>query len=203
VPTPSQLLFLPGASGNTAFWHPVADQLSHPATRVLLGYPGFGATPADPAVNDIDALTQTVIAHLDQPTAIIAQSMGGILAIRAALARPEMVTHLVLSVTSGGVDMHDLGAKDWRDGFADANPTLPDWFLTYHADLSPDISRITQPTLLLWGNADPLSPVAVGERLHTLLPNARLHVVDGGAHDLANAHAAEVVPLVDAHLARV
>ncbi|AIO34478.1 alpha/beta fold hydrolase [Burkholderia pseudomultivorans] len=199
---PSQLLFLPGASGSTAFWQPLATRLTHPAARRIVGYPGFGDTPHDPAVDDFDSLVRHVLATIDRPTAVIAQSMGGVIAMRAALERPELVTQLVLTVTSGGLDMRGLGAQDWRAGFADANPQLPDWFLTFHADLSQEIGRIAQPTLLLWGDDDPLSPVAAGRRLLERLPDARLHVVPGGRHDLAAVHADALAPLVDAHLPR-
>jgi pimeloyl-ACP methyl ester carboxylesterase len=54
--------------------------------------------------------------------------------------------------------------------------------------------------LLLWGDRDPISPLAVGERLRVLAPDARLHVVAGGEHDLAVTHAGELAPLVAAHL---
>ncbi|WP_396332003.1 alpha/beta fold hydrolase [Burkholderia anthina] len=202
MPVPSQLLFLPGASGSTAFWQPLASRLAHPAERRIVAYPGFGDTPRDPAVDDFDSLVRHVLAAIDRPTAVIAQSMGGVIAMRAALERAEHVTHLVLTVTSGGLDMQGLGAQDWRTGFAAANPQLPDWFMTFRADLSDDIGRIAQPTLLLWGDDDPISPVAAGERLLDRLPDAQLHVVPGGRHDLAAVHADTLAPLVDAHLQR-
>ncbi|MGN7984921.1 alpha/beta fold hydrolase [Burkholderia sp. 22313] len=203
MPVPSQLLFLPGASGSTAFWQPLASRLVHPAARHIVAYPGFGDTPRDPAVDDFDGLVRHVLTAIDRPTAVIAQSMGGVIAMRAALERAECVTHLVLTVTSGGLDMQGLGAHDWRAGFAEANPQLPDWFMTFRADLSHEIGRIAQPTLLLWGDDDPISPVAAGQRLLERLPDARLHVVAGGRHDLAAAHAQALAPLVDAHLQRV
>ncbi|MGU7775966.1 alpha/beta fold hydrolase [Burkholderia sp. MR1-5-21] len=200
MPVPSQLLFLPGASGSTAFWQPLADQLTHPAARRIVGYPGFGAEPGDPDVRDFDGLVRRVLRHIDQPTAVIAQSMGGVIALRAALEKPELVTHLVLTVTSGGLDMQGLGAQEWQTGFVNANPHLPDWFVTFRADLSAELGRIAQPTLLLWGDADPISPVAAGRRLLERLPDARLHIVEGGQHDLAAVHARELAPLVDTHL---
>ncbi|MGM3277111.1 alpha/beta fold hydrolase [Ralstonia sp. 24A2] len=199
---PSTLLFLPGASGNTAFWQPLASQLTHPATQVFLGYPGFGQEPAAPDVNDIDDLVRRVVSRIDRPTALIAQSMGGVLAIRAALEKPDLVTHLVLTVTSGGIDTRALGAADWQTEFIQTNPTFPDWFTSFKADLTDALSRITQPVLLLWGDADPISPVAVGRRLGELLHDAQLHVVSGGNHNLAHEHAAQLAPLVDAHLLR-
>ncbi|TDG10888.1 alpha/beta fold hydrolase [Paraburkholderia guartelaensis] len=195
--TPEQLLFLPGASGNKAFWQPLSGRLATPVARRFVGYPGFGGEPADPAVASIDAIVQRVLAMLDQPTALIAQSMGGVIAVRAALEKPQFVTHLVLSVTSGGIDTAALGAQNWRAGDTSA---FPEWFVSFHTDLSNQIASVTQPALLLWGDNDPLSPVAVGERLNALLANSTLHVVRGGEHDLASVHAEALAPLVDAHL---
>jgi pimeloyl-ACP methyl ester carboxylesterase len=106
----------------------------------------------------------------------------------------------VLTVTSGGVDMSDLQAEDWRPAFFAANPTTPCWFADYRSDMSEAIRTIGAPTLLLWGDADPISPVAVGERLQRLLPASDLHVIAGGEHDLANKLAARVASLIDAHL---
>ncbi len=198
---PEQLLFLPGAAGDPAFWQPVADRLTHPARRLRMGWPGFGAVPADPSVNGIGDLVDRVVRRIDRPSALIAQSMGGVIALQAAWARRDLVTHMVLTATSGGLDMSDLGARDWRPAFAAAHPGLPGWFADYTDDLGALIGRLPTPALLLWGDADPISPVAAGERLRRLLPDARLHLVPGGGHDLAWARAASVAPLIDAFLA--
>lgn len=56
------------------------------------------------------------------------------------------------------------------------------------------------PTLLLWGDADPISPVKVGQRLAALLPRAELHVCPGGGHDVGYAFAGAIAPLIDRHL---
>lgn len=197
---PSQILFLPGVGGDPQFWQPVSGLLDHPAARRLMGWPGFGPVPADPAVRGMADLVARVVDAIDQPTALVAQSMGGIVAVQAALQRPGLVTHLVLTATSGGVDMAAHGAQDWRPAFAKAHPTVPPWFADYREDLTARMAAVTAPTLLLWGDADPISPVGVGRRLQALLPHSRLQVVPGGAHDLANRHAARVAPLIAAHL---
>lgn len=199
---PTRLLFLPGASGNTSFWHPVADMLAHSGERIHYGWPGFGPTPPDPSITGMDDLIAKVVADIDRPTALIAQSMGGIIAMRATLEKPELVTHLVLTVTSGGVGISDLGAQDWRESFLTANPTFPRWFTDDKEDLTEQLKKIDIPVLLLWGDADPISPVAVGQRLASLLPRAELHVIGGGDHDLANTCCHAVAPLIDAYLAR-
>lgn len=194
---PSQILFLPGALGRTQLWEPVASQLAYPAPKEHIGWPGFGSTPPDPLITGIDDLVRKVVARVEQPTALVAQSMGGAIAVRVALEKPELITHLVLAVTSGGIDVAALGGKDWRPSFHESNPLLPRWFSTYQEDLSAKLSTIAIPVLLLWGDSDPISPVRVGERLASLLPRARLHVVEGGDHDLAETHASKIAPLID------
>lgn len=198
---PSRLYFLPGASGRTQFWRPVADRLSLPAEHVHASWPGFGGVASDPGVHGLADLAERIAAGLDRPSALIAQSMGGVVAILAALRKPELVTHLVLTATSGGMDLGVLGAEDWRPAFRAELPNLPDWFTGYHEDLTPKLSSLGMPVLLLWGDADPISPVTVGERLASLLPRAELQVVAGGDHDLACTHAVQVAPLIERHLA--
>lgn len=200
---PAKLLFLPGASGNTQFWLPVAQRLAHPAEKVHVGWPGFGSTPMDPNIQGLDDLAARVVADIQTPTALIAQSMGGVIAVLAALEKPQLITHLVLTVTSGGMDMADFGAEDWRPTLFAANPSLPRWFAAYHQDLTPKLATLGIPTLLLWGDADPISPVAMGQRLAALLPCAQLHVLPGGDHNLGNTFACDIAPLIDKHLSSV
>lgn len=199
---PTKLIFLPGAAGSPTFWKPVSDLLAHPASRSLLGWPGFDHVPADRSVHGMSDLVAMVVEEMDQPCALIAQSMGGVVAVQAALQRPESLTHLVLAVTSGGVDMAALHAEDWRPSFWSNNPSAPPWFADYHEDLSGRIGSIRVPALLLWGDADPISPVAVGEHLEKLLPHGSLNVLHGGQHDLVVKFAPEVARLIDGHLSR-
>jgi pimeloyl-ACP methyl ester carboxylesterase len=199
--TPQRILFLPGASGNTDFWRPVADLLTIPGDKIHFGWPGFGPTPPDPAIQGIDDLVRLVIAEITGPSALIAQSMGGVIALLAALEKPELVTHLVLTATSGGMNLAALGAKNWRPAFMAANPTYPEWFADYSVDLTDQLGTLDIPVLLLWGDSDPISPPAVGEKLRSLLPHAELHILNGGTHDLGFEFADAVALLIDEHLA--
>jgi pimeloyl-ACP methyl ester carboxylesterase len=52
------------------------------------------------------------------------------------------------------------------------------------ADRSSLLPRITAPTLVIHGSADPLVPVACGRELSRLIAGAKLDVVDGMGHDL-------------------
>jgi pimeloyl-ACP methyl ester carboxylesterase len=196
------LLFLPGALGNTRLWQPVADRLQHPGARQFVAWPGFGGAPPDTTITSLDHLATRVVDQMTGPVDMLAQSMGGIVAVLAALRRPELVRHLVLSVTSGGLDLAALGAVDWRPLVAQT-PGLPRWFLDEQRDLTARLGEIRIPVLLLWGDDDPLSPVAVGRRLAELFPAAELIVVEGGTHDLVSERAADVAPYIDRHLRKV
>jgi len=196
-----KLLFLPGAAGNTAVWQPVSAGLRHPGRREFISWPGFGGVPSEPGVNGIDDLVRRVSAAVTGPVDLLAQSMGGVIALRVALAKPHLVRHLVLSVTSGGLDVASLGGADWRPAYREDNPAVPDWFVYDREDLTARLGELQLPVLLLWGDADPISPVAVGKRLAELLSNAELVVINNGGHDLVAERAADVIPYIEKHLA--
>jgi 2-hydroxy-6-oxonona-2,4-dienedioate hydrolase len=194
----TRTIFLPGASGSATFWKPVADRTS--LDGVFLAWPGLGNEPAHPNVNSINDLVSLVLAHMSEPVNIVAQSMGGLVAMKAAIAAPEKVDRIVLTVTSGGVPISDLGGSDWREAYYQAFPRAAKWIAGPVEDLSNQMRLIVAPTLLIWGDSDPISPVAVGDRLRALLLNATLHVVNGADHDLAQTHADIVANLVEQHL---
>lgn len=188
------ILFLPGAGGSASFWEPVARRLARP--HALVSWPGLGAEPHDPNLRSLNDHVACVLAQITEPVDVVAQSMGGRIAIEVASRAP--VRRLVLTATSAGVPMH--GASDWRAAYRTKYPHAQAWITEPQPDLSARIARIEAPTLLIWGDRDPISPLSVGERLHSLLPNARLHVVHGGDHDLAVTHADEVAAQIAEHL---
>lgn len=197
----TKILFLPGAGASPEFWKPAGELLPADRPKEYFGWPGLGDQPHDPAIKGIDDLVRMVIARMDGPVDLVAQSMGGIIASRLAIERPHNVRRLVLTVTSGGVDMAGLGASDWREGYRKSFPRAAAWITESRSAPSLPVEKIAAPTLLLWGDADPISPAAVGRHLQSRIPDAHLHIVAGGDHDLAQTHAAEVAPLIARHLA--
>lgn len=198
--SPPRILFLPGAGGSPHFWKPVAEALPAAWPKEHFGWPGMGAQPHDPAIRGLDDLKWLVIARMDEPVDLVAQSMGGVIAARIALEYPELVRRLVLCVTSGGVDMAGLGASDWRPEYRRSFPNAASWITDVRSAAPLPIEKIVAPTLLIWGDADPVSPVAVGRHLAERLPNAHLEIVPGGDHDVASTHADLVARLIARHL---
>ena len=101
---------LPGAGGRAAFWRPVAERLADLGPAHLLGYPGFGDAPADPAVRSLGDLYAWVLARLPPGAChLVAQSMGGVLAARLAVEQPARVARLVLVAATRTVLANGLG----------------------------------------------------------------------------------------------
>lgn len=49
-------------------------------------------------------------------------------------------------------------------------------------NLGEEISQIKQPTLLVWGNNDAVTPPFVGREFQRLIPNSELHLIDKCGH---------------------
>ena len=199
----TKMLFLPGAGASATFWRPVADRLDPDRKRHFFAWPGSGNEPPDPSIRGLDDLVAMVVAELDEPADLIAQSIGGLVALCVALTVPHKIRHLVLTAPSGGVSVHDLGGADWRTDYRREFPNAAAWItqdMRIREDLSSRLTSINAPSLLIWGDSDPISPLSVGHRLHQLLACADLHVVRGGGHDLARTHAVEIAPRIADHL---
>jgi pimeloyl-ACP methyl ester carboxylesterase len=196
--TASTLLFLPGASGSAQFWQPVADLLPEEWPRVLLSWPGLGNEPHDPDIQGLDDLVNIVSACIAMsPTRVdlIGQSMGGLIAIRAALRHTYRIRRLVLTGTSGGLPMAQFNAADWRPAYRQSFPNAAPWITEFQADHTQDLP------LLLWGTADTISPPAAGQHLAAHLPNARLELIEGGDHAFPHAMPVETATAIARHLA--
>lgn len=65
------------------------------------------------------------------------------------------------------------------------------------------LSKITCPTLVIHGKADPLLPFACGEDIARRIPQAKLHAIDGLGHDFPPAAVglmlARLLPFLHAH----
>jgi pimeloyl-ACP methyl ester carboxylesterase len=195
------IAFLPGAGGRASFWAPVAERLADLGPTVCLDWPGFGGAPPDPTVRALDDLHRWAAARLPpEPVHLVAQSMGGVIAVRLALDHPGRVRRLVLAATSGGVDVASLGAVDWRPEYLASLPGVPRWFADDRTDLTARLPEVRAPTLLLWSDADPVSPLAVAHLLRDRLPDATLALVRGGTHAFAQERPDEVAAAIRAHL---
>jgi non-heme chloroperoxidase len=84
----------------------------------------------------------------------------------------------------------------WRDMFAG--------FL--QDDLTGELSKITAPTLIMWGDQDIFAPRSNQETLLAKIPNARLEIYGGGGHALhwedPERVATDLVMFIESNIAR-
>ena len=188
----THLVFLAGASGNTQFWHPLIEQLPETYTKQVIAYPSFHGVAAHPDIHSFDDLSNYVVAQIQQPSILIVQSMGGIFAIAATLQKTDLVKGLVLMATSGGINLDPFQVQDWRQAYQQEYLQYPDWFVTAKVDYEAQLAHIQQQVLLLWGDQDLISPVAVGQHLQHIFKKSELYLIQGGEHDFAEQYADEV-----------
>lgn len=192
--------FVPGASGDLDFAGPVAERMPNQWKTQLWSWPGAGMEPHDPPINGYDDLVERAAAALPDGGDVIAQSMGGVVAIGIAVAHPRKVRRLVLVATSGGLDVERLGVADWRAEYRAEFANAAAWVTEQHIDHTPELPELCVPTCLIWGDSDPISPLGVGQALEATLPHANLHVIPGGTHMLARDRPEEVAELILRHL---
>ena len=193
------LVFFPGAGGKVENLQPIAQRLARRRTAILCDYPGLAGVPAQPSLHSLGDLQAYLLSSLPEQFDLVTMSMGGVLGLRIALEHPQRVRKLVLIATSGGVDVHALGALEWRADFR-ARPEMPAWFIEDRTDVTHQLSQIAQDTLLIFGDDDLIAPVSIGELLQKNLSRARLEVVPGGTHDLEIDYPDLIASFIEAHL---
>ena len=127
--------FVPGAAGQGSFWLPIIERLPASWQAQSIDLPGLGTGPSLPDVSSYGDLVD-LAASMPAPSVVVAQSMGGFIALELALEYPELVTHLVLVAVTGGIDMSVHGAANWRTEYAASFPTAQPWAREPVPDLS-------------------------------------------------------------------
>ncbi len=156
---------------------------------MALDWPGLGGNPAAAEVRSFDDIVRWAADRIDGPSVLVGQSMGGFVAMRIAIEHPELVSRLVMTVTSAGVDRQRLGLPDWR---ITPDDTEPEWVGEPQRPLDDLIPTVTVPTLLLWATDDVISPLPLAHRLQELLPDASLVVYPSSDHWFVLDHVSEV-----------
>lgn len=193
-------VFLPGASGRSSVWEPVARRLASRGLGVSVDYPGFGGARAFPGVRSLDDLHRYVVDRLRPRFDVVGLSMGCVLALRLALEVPDRIGRVVLVALTGGVDVVALGGEDWRPWYRKERSDCPPWFVDDRSDFTARLATVRAPVQLLFGDGDPLSPVAVGEFLRDRLAHARLTVLPGATHSLTEEEPDAVAAVIREHL---
>src|SRR3954447_2837242 len=169
------LLFVHGLAGSPRWWRDV-----DPAGRAV----------HHAEFRRVDALAPEV------PVIVVGHSLGGLLAAQLAADRPELVRALVL-VAPVGVPRPLAG---YVTGLVSALRMAPRPLLrtvaadalrwgvpalargAWAATRMPFTGTVAAPTLLVWGERDPLVPLPLTEAWLRTIPGARLEVIPRAGH---------------------
>lgn len=226
--SPSPVLaLLHGWGMNARVFDTLADRLAARFDVRVLDLPGHGGR-APLADNTLASWAGDAVHALPDGAILLGWSLGGQVAMRAALDHPGRVARLILLATTPRF----VASQDWPHGmaaddlatfgqalFADPGATLlrflslqtrgapdqkallqtlrqtlqavpaPDTraleaglAMLRDTDLRSELQALTQPTLVLHGGLDTLTPVGAGAMLASGLPHALYHVFPRAAH---------------------
>ncbi len=218
---------LGATSGAWAAWLPVLAGRYRLVTFDMRGH-GRSEHPQPGAALDLARLGEDLFAVADAAGAerfhLVGESIGGTIALAAAIEQPARVLSLTVSngahlggsiqsiddwqqiVDAGGMaawSRHMMGKRFfdgaiseamWRWYEREQAAASPDVVLRAvrllaGADLSPRLSAVRMPVLLLHADSSPFIPVAVMADLKARLPDARLQVFAHTRHGLPFSHA--------------
>jgi pimeloyl-ACP methyl ester carboxylesterase len=145
-------------------------------------------------------------------TSLVGHSLGGRIGIYLASHHPERIDRMILVDSAGirprrgltyyrkvalakagkhaarhlgapGRSLHRRAlARSASPDYRDAGPLRPTFVRIVSEDLQPLLTRITAPTLLIWGGQDTATPVSDGRLMERLIPDAGLVVFESAGH---------------------
>lgn len=205
--TGEPVILVHGLSGSTRWWMENVEALARLYRVYLVDLPGFGAMRRSPLRQGVHATIDWLIRWMETvrlgPAHLVGHSMGGQICLRIAAERPDLVNRLVLVAPAIWFVRGSLLAR--LSPFMEETRRMSPRFmatLSYDAlragpvtllrsardllreEVARDLTAIQAPTLLIWGEHDPIVPVSTGYELRRLIPHARLLVLKDASHVL-------------------
>lgn len=199
------LVLVHGLSGFTRWWDRNMPALTKRYRVYLVDLPGFGAMRRLRRQFVLTEAASWLSAWMEavglERVHLVGHSMGGYISIKLAAERPETVDHLVLVAPAGVPAERSMLGHLVPLALAARYATLrflP--LLAYDAlrmgpitlwraardllaeDVREDLRKIEAPSLLVWGEDDPLIPPSVGNLLREEIAHSRLLVLEGAGH---------------------
>ena len=172
------MVFLHGWGGSWQSWAPIVERLKKNFTVYALDLPGFGLS-ALPKPFSLDDYVAELVKFFEKQKikkpVLIGHSFGGQIAAKFG---KKVVGP---SFRSFYYKIRGWGNSDYLK--AASSPFLQETAgKIFREDLSVELSRITLPTLIFWGEKDIDTPLNDGRESQAKIANAKLVVVPGAGH---------------------
>jgi len=203
--TPVALLH--GLSGSSRWWSRNVEALAERHLVAAVDLVGFGHNRRFfglplflPSFSETTSLLARWLETFGEPVHLIGHSMGGQIAIALTAERPDLVRSLIL-VNAAGMPFHLDPRPHMRavpkppyGGIGIARVLVPDFFRAGPASVAVASARVVRgdmrdrmhairvPTLLVWGENDPLVPLVYGQAMQREIAGSRLVAIAGAAH---------------------
>ncbi len=179
---------------------------------IALDLPGFGNTPIEKVTtlkDYADFIYEFLRKNKIEEPIIIGHSFGGAVAAKLALFYPENISKLVL-VSASAVRQPRRKIVLFKKIADILKPLLPEKFRRFtlkllkydksdyaqikslelketfkkviNEDLTPNLSQVKSPTLVIWGENDAITPLREGELIAKTIPGAKLAVIKNAGH---------------------
>jgi pimeloyl-ACP methyl ester carboxylesterase len=214
-PLPRTVVFLHGAGGSHHTWRDQWAGLKGAARLVIPDLPGHAASMGNPreAVEEYAAWLSEFLSEAGISKFVLAgHSMGGAIALRAALDRMKGLEALILAGTGAKLKVSPVIFDGIALRFKEFAPELVEWMMAKTAgtvlreDVTKDIlstkpstfasdfracdafdvrnrlGEIAAPTLVIVGDDDRLTPLRYSEFLATNIRGAVLKIIHGAGH---------------------
>ena len=219
----SKIVLVHGVGLGALSLEPLARALARHARVTRVELPGFGRTPPQDPIASMDELADFLAAFLrargTSGAVLVGHSMGTAVVAGVAARHPFLVRRLVLigpvtdprarSFVRQGIRLlidtclespstNAVVLREYaRCGIRRYVIALTDML---RFDLEAAAPSITQPTLLIRGRHDPISPRGWCESVARCFPIARLMHIDGGAHVVLHSHPHRVASAIRAFI---
>ncbi|NLB52536.1 MAG: alpha/beta hydrolase [Syntrophomonadaceae bacterium] len=214
--TGGSLIFLHGAGGSHLKWAALMKESINGFTQVAVDLMGHGSSPGNPA-DEVKAYAQSIKEFLDansfpRPWILVGHSMGGSIALQAALTYPETVDGIILIGSGAKMPVNPTMLEQLAQGSFDTaflkiaygrniNPELlaaelqkwsqvsqqqlnKDFTACNNYDVSKQLGKITVPVLILVGEQDKMTPMKSSQYLQENISGSVLQIVPGAGHHL-------------------
>ena len=173
-------------------------------------------------LNDYVNWLKTILDKETKAITLLGHSNGGRIALAFAARYPEKLSQLIL-IDSAGIYHKEfllqlkrfvfrlfakIGKKlltsspslerllyrlAGETDYYQANAIMRQTMIDLSVDLTPILSRISVPTLIIWGSLDKTTPLSDGQIMHRLIKNSTLHTIAAARHSPQFTHPQLVV----------